>query len=145
MNQLKVVRASTIDGDFEGFDDNMLFKLADGTYWLQDEYNYWYHYAYCPSAEILSGQGRLFIRVDDRSEIVAVRQITDVTESAIKGEFKGWEGNTSYELVNGQVWRQSTYKYEYKYAHMPDVTVYESGGAHLMLVEGTTAEVRRIK
>jgi hypothetical protein len=111
----------------------------------QDEYKYWYHYSYCPEAVILEKGGRLHIQVDRQDEIVPVREIGGVIESKINGEFKGWDGETVYELVNGQVWKQSHYKYEYKYAYMPDALIYDPGGGYLMQVEGTIARVRRIR
>jgi hypothetical protein len=145
MEGFEVVLRSQIDGDFEGFDDDLLFKLMDGSYWVQDEYKYWYHYSYCPEALILRKSGRFFIQVDRQPEIVPVRQITDVVESKIDGEFKGWEGETEYRLTNGQVWKQSAYKYEYKYAYMPDVVIFDPGSGPVMQVEGTTAKVRRVR
>lgn len=145
MEGFEVVIRSQIDGDFEGFDDENLFKLMNGTYWIQDEYKYWYHYSYCPEALILQKRGRFFIQVDRQSEIVPVRQITSVTESKINGEFKGWEGETAYQLINGQVWKQSEYKYEYKYAYRPDVIIFDSGNGPVMQVDGTSAKVRRVK
>ncbi|MBO1223794.1 MAG: hypothetical protein JYX80_05160 [Candidatus Scalindua sediminis] len=145
MEGYEVVLRSQIDGDFEGFDDEVLFKLMDGSYWIQDEYKYWYRYAYCPEALILRKNGRFYIQVDRQSEIVPVQQISGVIESKINGEFKGWEGETTYELLNGQVWQQSSYKYEYKYAYMPEVLIYNPGGGHIMQVAGTSASVRRVR
>jgi hypothetical protein len=145
MQGFKTILSSQIDGDFEGFDDEMLFKLMDGSYWVQDEYKYWYHYAYCPEALIIENNDRLYIQVNGQNEIVAVRQITNVIESKINGEFKGWDGETTYELMNGQVWQQSAYKYKYKYAYMPEALIYNPGGGHVMQVKGTKAKVRRVR
>jgi len=145
MEEFETIRRSKIDGEFEGFNDQVLFKLMDGSYWIQDEYKYWYHYAYCPEAVILRGKGRLFIQVDGGSEIVPVREISGVIESKISGEFRGWDGDTTYELTNGQVWQQSHYKYTYKYSYRPAVLICNPGGGHIMQVAGTTAKVRRIK
>ena len=49
-----------------------------------------------------------------------------VIESQIDGEFEGWEGDTMFKLVNGQIWQQSSYAYTYSYAYMPDVMIYPS-------------------
>ncbi len=144
MSDYQLIKSAQIDDEFEGFDDEMLFALSDGTYWIQDEYKYWYHYAYRPRVNILSKGSRKYIQVDGKNEVVAIRQLTDVTESKIDGEFKGWEGETVYQLTNGQKWQQSSYKYEYKYAHMPTVLIYSAAGGYKMLVEGTTADVRRV-
>lgn len=145
MSNYELIKTIKIDGDFEGFDDEVLFKLMDGTFWIQDEYKYWYHYSYCPTVNILKAHGRFYVQVDGQSEVVAIRQISDVIESQINGEFNGWEGETEYQLTNGEVWKQCTYNYEYTYAYMPDVLIYSAGGGYKMQVEGTTADVQRIK
>lgn len=145
MHDYKMVRQGQIDGVFTGFDDEALFKLLDGTYWLQAEYKYWYHYAYCPVVGILQAGDALYIRVDGQDEIVAVRQIYGVTQSKIRGAFKGWAGDTTYELDNGQVWQQSTYKYEYKYAYRPEAIVYAASSGYRMSVAGTLAKVKRLR
>lgn len=145
MNNERIVKRAQIDGEFTGFDGESLFILMDRTYWVQDEYKYWYHYAYCPQIELVVKAGRTYIRVAGQSESVAVREIYDVTKSRIEGEFKGWEGDTTYELANGQVWQQSAYKYTYKHAHRPEAVVYNPGSGHVMAVAGTTATVRRVR
>ena len=75
---------------------------------------------------------------------IPVRRLRDVVESQIDGEFSGWDGDTEYSLRNGQVWRQSTYMYTYKYAYMPEAIVYSSGDGFKMRVEGTTADVSQV-
>ena len=116
----------------------------DGSYWIQDVYKYWYHYAYCPRVNILRGNGRYFLQVEGQNQTVAIRQISDVIESQINGEFKGWEGETTYQLTNGQTWKQSTYMYENTYSYMPEILIYSVSGGYKMRVEGTTADVRQI-
>lgn len=144
MNNMQVVTQSQIDGEFVGFNDEMIFKLSDGSYWIQDAYKYWYCYAYCPKVQILRSNSRQFLQVIGQSEMAPVRQITDVVESRINGEFKGWDGESIYRLVNGQTWQQTQYKYVYKYAHMPEVIIFNAGSGHVMQVSGTSARVRRI-
>lgn len=139
----EVVYDGKIDGTFEGFNDEVLFKMKNGTYWIQAQYKYWYHYAYCPNATITKENGKFILTVAGKS--IPIRKITDVVESRIDGEFKGWDGKSIYKLQNGQVWQQQTYKYEYKYAHIPEAIVYETGSGYKMCVEGTVADVRRIK
>ncbi len=41
MQGYEVILSSQIDGEFEGFDDEVFFQLMDGTCWVQDEYYYW--------------------------------------------------------------------------------------------------------
>lgn len=139
----KVIYAGKIEGEFHGFDDEVLFKMKNGTYWIQTRYRYWYHYAYCPEVIISEENGEYVLAV--AGESIPVRKVSDVVESQIDGEFKGWRGETSYRLKNGQVWRQRTYKYEYQYAYGPDAIVYLASGGHKMQVAGTTADVERDK
>jgi len=139
----RVLYEGRIDGEFEGFDDEVIFKMANGTYWIQDQYKYWYHYAYNPQATITEESGRYILSVAGNS--IPVRHANNVIESRIDGEFKGWEGESVYKLVNGQEWQQSSYKYQYKYSYMPQVIVYEARSGYKMLVAGTTANVRKIR
>ena len=140
---MKIVYQGQIDGEFNGFDDGGLFKMKNGTYWIQAQYNYWYHYAYNPDAAITQDDGQFILNVAGNS--IPVRKVTNVIESRIEGEFKGWDGNTQYKLQNGQIWQQSTYKYEYKYHYNPEAIVYEANGEYKMCVAGTTADVKRIR
>ena len=64
-----------------------------------------------------------------------------VIETQIDGEFEGWDGETVVKLMNGQIWIQTEYHYEYLYAYMPGVLIYQSGGNWKMRVEGTSKAV----
>jgi len=146
MEGFEIVKSTHINGDFEGFDDEVLFKLTDGTCWIQDEHErYWHHYAHCPQARILRKDGRFYIQVDEQDDIVPVREASTVRRSKIKGEFKGWNGKSAYELLNGEIWEQASNRYKYKYAYMPNVTIYETPSGMVMDVAGTRAKVRRVK
>lgn len=138
----EIVYEGKIDGEFEGFNDEVLFKMKNGTWWIQAQYKYWYHYAYSPDVVITDMNGEYLLMVSNNC--VPVRRVATVIESGIDGEFKGWEGDTIYQLQNGQRWQQSTYKYTYKYSYRPQVIVYDAGGGYKMQVMGTTANVRRI-
>lgn len=64
-----------------------------------------------------------------------------VIETQVDGDFKGWEGKTVVKLMNGQIWIQTEYYYEYHYAYMPDVLIYQSDGGWKMKVEGVDQAV----
>jgi hypothetical protein len=71
-----------------------------------------------------------------------------VVESRIDGEYKGWEGETIYKLINGQIWQQASYTYRYKYKFSPKVLIFKSGSYYKMQVEGDDGDpvaVRRLK
>ncbi len=66
---------------------------------------------------------------------------TGVVETQVDGEFNGWEGETIVKLMNGQIWQQTEYHYEYHYAYMPNVLVYPSAGGYKMKIDGTDQPV----
>ncbi|KRR09987.1 hypothetical protein CQ12_06140 [Bradyrhizobium jicamae] len=66
---------------------------------------------------------------------------TSVVETQVDGEFNGWEGETIIKLMNDQIWQQTEYHYEYRYAYMPKVLIYPSGGGHKMRVDGTSKPI----
>lgn len=55
---------SRIDGAFEGWSGETIFKLANGQIWEQSSYAYTYHYAYNPEVIIYSSGGGYKLRVD---------------------------------------------------------------------------------
>ena len=139
----RIVYKGRIDGEFEGFDDEALFRMMDGSYWIQAQYKYWYHYTFNPEAIITEEHGQYILTVAENS--IPVRQIQDVIESRIEGEFEGWEGESIYKLTNGQVWKQSRYKYEYRYAYRPEALIYHTSYGYKMKVAGTITDVERVK
>lgn len=60
---MRILYKGNIESDFEGFNENAIFKMTDGTYWLQSQYVYWYHYAYMPTAVIIQENGRTILTV----------------------------------------------------------------------------------
>jgi len=70
-----------------------------------------------------------------------------VIESQIDGDFEGWEGDTIFKLMNGQIWQQSSYDYTYHYSFMPDVIIYPAGSGYKMHVDGVNKDiyVKRLK
>ena len=138
----RVIYEGRIAGSFYGFNSDEIFTIANGTHWVQAKYKYWYHYAYRPPVVITQEGSTYMLTVSDHS--IPVRRIS-VIESRIDGEFKGWDGESTYTLTNGQVWQQSPYKYQYKYAYRPEVLIYPAGGGHKMKVADTEAEVRGVR
>ncbi|MEX2468892.1 MAG: hypothetical protein WD396_03975, partial [Pseudohongiellaceae bacterium] len=66
----------------------------------------------------------------------------DVIHTCIDGDFEGWDGDSVFELCNGQVWIQTSYAYTYHYAYRPDVTlVRTASGSWVMSVEGASGTI----
>ncbi|MFC2032071.1 hypothetical protein ACFLUS_01680 [Chloroflexota bacterium] len=70
-----------------------------------------------------------------------------IIESHINGTFEGWDGDTVFELRNGQIWQQASYSYTYHYAYSPEVFIYSTTGGYKMMVDSVseTIYVRRLK
>jgi hypothetical protein len=85
------------------------------------------------------GQGQRAPQGSDRPSGAVVG--AGVVETQVDGEFNGWEGGTIIKLMNGQIWQQTEYYYEYRYAYMPKVLVYPSGGGHKMRIDGTSKPI----
>jgi hypothetical protein len=64
-----------------------------------------------------------------------------VIESRIDGNFEGWDGDTIFILMNGQIWQQSSYNYHYHYSYSPKVIIYPSNGGYKMHVEGVDRDI----
>ena len=140
----RIIYKGKLDGVFYGFDNEELFKMNNGTYWIQAVYKYWYHYEERPVGIIKEEYARYYLSVAGQE--VEIRKLNSPIESRIKGEFKGWDGKTSYTLTNGQKWEQveSNCKYA-SYGYSPEAIVYEAPSGIYMKVAGTRVKVKRIK
>ena len=73
--QLHGVLNTTIDGDFEGWEGETIFKMMDGSVWQQSSYSYTYHYSYMPDVLIFIKNGAYHMKVEDVDEIIQVERI----------------------------------------------------------------------
>lgn len=66
---------SNIDGDFNGWEGETVFKLENGEIWEQAEYSYTYSYSYRPDVTIYQVSGGCRMKVEDEDETILVRRI----------------------------------------------------------------------
>lgn len=66
---------SRIDGEFDGWDGETIFKLQNGQIWQQSEYAYTYHYAYSPEVLIYPSGGGWKMKVDGVSSEIRVQRL----------------------------------------------------------------------
>ena len=66
---------STIDGQFEGWDGETIFKLSNGQICQQIEYNYHYHYAYMPKVIIVKTGTGYKMQVDGVRKAISVKRL----------------------------------------------------------------------
>jgi|ERR1019366_6790274 hypothetical protein len=144
-NNGTIVLRSQIDGTFNGFNTDKIFPLTNGQFWIQSAYKYWYHYAYRAYITIYSLNHLHFISVDGQNEIAQTERLTDVIKDTIVNDFAGWNGNTLFELSNGQIWKQSSYAYRYHYAHRPTAFIYRTRGGYKLMVDGESIDVVKLK
>ena len=140
----KFLRNFQIEDEFEGFDDDKLFEFTTSEYWIQAEYKYWYHYAYRPTGKLYEYLGNTFLTIDNQNQVVQIEQI-NVKEYTIVSEFRGWKRDTVFEMDNGEIWKQNSYDYDYNYAYRPKAIICEVDYKNIMMVEGKSIEVKRIK
>jgi hypothetical protein len=69
------VLETQIDGDFEGWDGETIFRMMDGTIWQQASYDYSYHYSYMPDVIIYEKAGSYYMKVEDVDDEIEVRRI----------------------------------------------------------------------
>ena len=67
----------------------------------------------------------------------------DQITSRILGEFKGWSGDTEFQLENGQVWKQSSAGLLIMRINNPTVTIKKSFfGTYTLNVEGVNSSIK---
>jgi hypothetical protein len=66
---------SQIDGEFEGWEGETIFKLTNGQIWQQSSYDYTYHYAYMPEIEIYETKNGFILKVEDVDDTIEVVRI----------------------------------------------------------------------
>lgn len=66
---------SRVDGEFQGWDGETIFRLTNGQIWQQAEYSYLYHYAYMPRVTIFSVSGGYKMQVDGVNKAIRVQRL----------------------------------------------------------------------
>ena len=83
---------------------------------------------------------KLFAVTPPEPEIIEV-PVNNALVSQLNDSWDGWDGDTIIELVNGQIWKQSQYHYEYTYSYRPNVVIYIRNGSAYASVEGSDTHV----
>ncbi len=71
-----------------------------------------------------------------------------VIESSVDGEFNGFDGNTVIRLLDGSLWEQTEFYWEWHWAYLPKATVFRSrSGEWKMQIAGIrrSVGVRKLK
>lgn len=63
-------------------------------------------------------------------------------EGKLEDESEGFDGETIFELTNGQKWQQVEYYYKYRYKYRPKVRIYKDGMRYYLELEGIKKMVK---
>ncbi|NDH67699.1 MAG: hypothetical protein EBY22_07305 [Gammaproteobacteria bacterium] len=66
---------SQIEGDFNGWDGETIFKLTNGQIWQQSSYAYTYSYKYRPKVMIVNTRGSFRMQVEGISQSINVTRL----------------------------------------------------------------------
>ena len=139
MKKKKMIFRGRLLGDLKGFEDNTVFTLEDGSWWLQVDGFSRQAEAAAPEAEIWQDSTGYFLRILDSQ--VRVRPLANAFRDRIDGDFTGWEDGRQYKLACGRMFRQACFGFEYAYAESPEAVVADLDGVTMMFVCGTAMEV----
>lgn len=64
-----------IEGEFEGWDGETVFKLANGQIWQQSSFAYTYHYAYRPKVLVYKSGTTYKMKVEGVADTVQVKRL----------------------------------------------------------------------
>lgn len=64
-----------------------------------------------------------------------------IDKSQVDGTFNGWTGDTIVLLMDGTVWKQADYSYDYEYEFMPNVIVYQGDNGPVMHIDGVNDDM----
>lgn len=135
-----------IDGEFEGWEGETVFRLCNGQIWEQVSYAYHYVYAFNPSVTLVSDGDFATMTIDSSGESITVQQVTSFIDTCISSDFNGWDGDTIFELCNGQVWQQSSFDFKFSFKFRPSTLIYESvWGGVKMSVEGISETISVVR
>ncbi len=146
-NNWSFVKETYLKGNISGtITQGFIFKVNSNEFYVVNERNRQRVRVRNPEVKIFQSSSDYKLMIEGFDEPVICKKLKDVIETQINGEFKGWDGETLFKLMNGQFWQQSSYAYMYQYAYSPGVLIYEYRGSYLMKVEDVdeTIEVKLI-
>ncbi len=101
-----------------------------------------------PNPEILVYQEgkKLKMKIQGIEKLLTCNRLQEVIENYIDGNFRGYDGNSSFKLVNGDVWKQD-YTTGNVFANLfrPAVTIYLSSEGYKMKIEGLNEDPILVK
>jgi hypothetical protein len=72
---MRLVQEGNLEGEFQGWDGETVFRFDNGNSWKQAVYRYRYFYKYRPHAKIWEHRGEHLLEVDGDREMLPVRRV----------------------------------------------------------------------
>lgn len=79
--------------------------------------------------------------IEDFDEPVICEMLDVHTESQIDGDFEGWEGDTFFKFMNGDIWKQVSDDYIYTYSYSPRVFILDSSDGYILMVDDVESTI----
>ncbi|HEY8660562.1 MAG TPA: hypothetical protein VIM07_16395 [Chitinophagaceae bacterium] len=97
-----------------------------------------------PIVDVYKDKRKYKLLIQGQSEPLPATKLQDVIESNINGDFRGWDGTTSFKLLNGDTWVQDEIKtLSSNSMFRPTVYIYRaSDGTYKMKVQGVDETIQ---
>jgi len=142
------VTETNIYGSISGtVQQGYIFKTFGAGFFVVNDYTIQIVIAISPEVQIFRKGSDYKLIIEYFDEPVICKKLTNIIETQVDGEFEGWEGDTIFKLMNGQVWQQSSYEYMYHYSYSPQVLIYKFNDSWRMKFEDVdeTISVMKLK
>ncbi len=99
-----------------------------------------------PQVSVYKNGKKMEMVIQNVEKPVPVKLVEDVTETIIDGDFKGWDGTTTFKMVDGHTWKQDRDGNLFANSFRPKVVIYRTPEGYKMKVQGVdeTLMVRRM-
>ena len=119
----------------ETIEEGFIFHTKSGNYYRITERTRQRVRVRKPDVTVLKKRDEYKLIIEDFDEPVICELLKVYIDSQIDGEFEGWEGETIFKLMNGEIWQQISYDYYYEYTYSPTVIIFESSQGYELKVE----------
>ena len=131
-----------IMSDFSGFNYGNIYELSDARLWKQASYEVAYKYTVMPTCTIYADGAYYFMEVESMDKVIRVEPLEVISNAIIWSDFSGIQYGNTYELSNGQVWKQTSFDIKYSYKYYPSCKIYKDGYNYMMKIEGVDKSIK---
>ncbi len=121
---------SKIDGWFRGWQSKRVFVLKNGEFWQQTSLENSTDALYSPNVTITNWLQAGFWRMslDGQSGYISVRQLTNITRTAVDRWFYGFGRDNIFPLADGSWWKQTSSENSASTRFNPEILIWSENG-----------------